>query len=44
MFNLTKVGTDFAIYLVNKELKALNFYLLSTLDSSRHFKICMSVS
>ena len=44
MFNLTKVNIDFAIYLANKELTALNFYLLSTLDSSRLFKICLSVS
>jgi len=38
MFNLTKVNIDFAIYLANKELTALNFYLLSTLDSSRLLK------
>jgi len=44
MFNLTKVNIDFAIYLVNKELTALNFYVLSTLDSSRLFQICLSVS
>jgi len=41
MFILTNVNIDFAIYLVNKELTALNFYLLSTLDSSRLFKICL---
>jgi len=37
MFNLTKVNIDFAIYLANKELTALNCYVLSTLDSSRFF-------
>jgi len=44
MFNFTKVNIDFAIYLANKELTALNFYMLSTLDSSRLFQICLSIS
>jgi len=44
MFSLTKVNIDFAIYLANKELTALNFYVLSILDSSRLFQICLSVS
>jgi len=44
MFSLTKVNIDSAFYLANKELTALNFYVLSTLDSSRLFQICLSVS
>jgi len=44
MFNLTKVNIDFAIYLANEELTTLNFYVLNTLDSSRLFEICLSVS
>jgi len=39
-----KRSIDFAIYLANKELTTLNFYVLSILDSSRLFQICRSVS
>jgi len=42
LFN--KRNIDFAIYLANKELTTLNVYVLSTLDSSRLFQICLSVS
>jgi len=38
------MNIKFAIYLVNWKLTVLKFHKLSTLDSSRHFKICLSVS